>query len=336
MPFFHAQRAAIALASFAALALVLAACSGEDDAGDRPVSVTPGAVVTMGDLPLHAARIDLGQRTGIPATDVRLRSLEQVGWDGCAGVKLPDKPCAELFGAGSIARFEAAEKPYRYHILGDAVYATDFIPGATLDDGSPLPPKMAIDLVAVLAEYARLDLVRLREKEIGRPVTARVIAIVPALFPDGCMGFQPEGQGACTQAIVSGAVVLIGASDGKTYRYHVAPTGGVVATDFVPGKVTWQMDQAVVDVQEAMRKDLAQRLGQPLDQVSLRTFREVTWPDGCIGISRPGQLCTQALVDGFLAILAGPDGKEYRYHGVRDNFVAASFAGGTITEPLPE
>ena len=43
------------------------------------------------------------------------------------------------------------------------------------------------------------------------------------------------------------------------------------------------------------------------------------------------------LVEGFLAILTAPDGKEYRYHGTgQGSFVAASFEpGARISDPLP-
>jgi hypothetical protein len=89
-------------------------------------------------------------------------------------------------------------------------------------------------------------------------------------------------------------------------------------------------------LQLAMREDLAKRLGKPLTQVSILNYRDVTWPDGCIGVRKPGGVCTQALVPGFLAVLSDGGGREYEYHGAGASFVAASLEpGAVVTAPLP-
>lgn len=73
-----------------------------------------------------------------------------------------------------------------------------------------------------------------------------------------------------------------------------------------------------------VQQDLADRLGVQPDEVSVLEYCEVTWPDGSLGVAEPGQVYTQALVEGWLAILA-VDGEEYRYHGAGDRFIAADF-----------
>lgn len=313
MPIPFPRRTAASLALIAILAAFFAACGGGDD--DATATATPGGP-GVARLPLYEARTDLAQRLDLPALDVELRELRQTGWDGCAGVGLPGKACREIFGAGIIASFRAAGKDYRYHIFAGDIYATDFIAGATISDGSPLPPIMLQDLNAILAEYSRLELQHLRVNAIGTAITARITNIVPARWSSSCPGFLPRGVVACTKDLVPGAVVLIAGSNGKTYRYHVGARFGVVATDFVPGRITMEPDARVIDLQGKMLADLASRLGRPETELALKSYREVTWPDGCLGVSRPGVICTQALVeDGFLAIYTGADGKEYRYHG---------------------
>lgn len=106
-----------------------------------------------------------------------------------------------------------------------------------------------------------------------------------------------------------------------------APTASVTAT--VPGTV-------IPDGLGAqLIADLARRLGVPPGQVSVASFRRVTWPDGCLGVYRPDAVCTQALVEGWLAVLRDGSGKEYRYHGGDGHVLAASFeAGARIGEPL--
>ena len=101
------------------------------------------------------------------------------------------------------------------------------------------------------------------------------------------------------------------------------------------GTVTAGPNENAVAVQRAIREDLADRLGLDLDDVSFSAFREVTWNNGCLGVQHPGAVCTEALVEGFLALLRA-GGDEYRYHGSGDAFIAASFeADATIVDPLP-
>jgi hypothetical protein len=141
---------------------------------------------------------------------------------------------------------------------------------------------------------------------------------------------------ACDSVIVDGAVVFLVGGDGLTYRYHVGGNG-VIATDFVDGEITFEPNPAVRVQQQLMREDLARRLDVPLGEVGVVSYRLVTWPDGCLGVYLPDALCSQALVDGSLAILSGPDEKEYRYHASEQgSFVAASFEPtARVEDPLP-
>jgi hypothetical protein len=124
-------------------------------------------------------------------------------------------------------------------------------------------------------------------------------------------------------------------ADNKTYRYH-AGSIGVIATDFETGEFIYEPEGNIRVSQQLMRQDLARRLSAPVDKVELVSYRKVTWPDGCLGVYKPDTVCTQALVDGFLALLAGPDGKTYHYHGgPAGDFVAASFEpNARIGEPI--
>jgi hypothetical protein len=85
---------------------------------------------------------------------------------------------------------------------------------------------------------------------------------------------------------------------------------------------------------ELLREDLAARLGTNPGQVQVKALCQVTWPDGSIGVGEPGMAYTQALVPGFLAILSS-GGKEYRYHGTAEGFIAADFvAGATLNRAV--
>ena len=60
--------------------------------------------------------------------------------------------------------------------------------------------------------------------------------------------------------------------------------------------------------------DAAERTGQDADDVEVVRFEQVTWPDGAIGCPEPGEMYTQALVEGYRIVIAVGD-EELTYHG---------------------
>lgn len=71
-------------------------------------------------------------------------------------------------------------------------------------------------------------------------------------------------------------------------------------------------DEARATVEAAIT-DLAERTGQDADAISLVSFEYVTWNDGSLGCPRPGEMYTQALVDGSRTVLEVDD-VTYDYH----------------------
>jgi hypothetical protein len=85
---------------------------------------------------------------------------------------------------------------------------------------------------------------------------------------------------------------------------------------------------------DALRADLAQRLGVEADAITLVQFEQVTWSDGCLGVYLPGAICAQSLQPGFLALLTG-GARFYRYHGSGGAFIATDFVpGATVSDPV--
>lgn len=52
-------------------------------------------------------------------------------------------------------------------------------------------------------------------------------------------------------------------------------------------------------VAEATRQDLSRQAGIPVEKLRITESSRKTWPDGCLGLPKPNQLCTQALVEGW-------------------------------------
>lgn len=62
----------------------------------------------------------------------------------------------------------------------------------------------------------------------------------------------------------------------------------------------------------AILDDLSQRLGEPVADVTVVSATAETWNDGSLGCPRPGEMYTQALVDGYQVVLE-IDGQEFDY-----------------------
>lgn len=323
-----------AAAAMTMLSLVVIACDDKGDPGGS-VSATPGGTAKLGESALHAVRMDASRQAKVDPLAVQLTSLRHAGWDSCLGyASSPAQVCRQLFVGGYIARFNAGGKEWRYHVGGsDWVGPVDPAKGK-VDDGSPAPPEIRTDFNSVLAAYVRAELEQLRGKETGGAVAAVVTAIAPAGMSSSCLGFERDPGQACTADLAPGAIVFLAASNGKTYRYHVAQTG-VIGTDFEKGKVALEPNAEDLALQERIRQDLATRLNQPIAKISTVAFRHVTWPDGCLGIQLPGRMCTQALVPGFYAEAADRDNKLYRYHGANGQFVNATLEPSAILGPPP-
>lgn len=317
MRLFAVLGAVVGLAVAGAIVIVVASGGGDPD---EPVSATP--VPAGQPRPdsgqygwLHVARMDLAGRLKVAPLDVSLVEMRDAAWDGCYGVKKPGQGCRELLAAGLIAFFEANGTRYRYHLAGGQVLATDFQPaGTTIEDGFPAPLEIAVDVLALVGEYARQDFALRHQADVTKVTVYHLMHL---------------GRGA------GGAE--LGVERGRAELYTYAMDTGVAWQGPGGFSAFGPPDSTVLEVQALMRVDLAQRLNVPGDSVGIASYREVTWPNGCIGVERPGAVCSQALTDGFLAILRAPDGTLYRYHGIDTRFIAVSFvSGATIGEPMPK
>lgn len=56
-------------------------------------------------------------------------------------------------------------------------------------------------------------------------------------------------------------------------------------------------------VVSTLRQDLSKQTGIPAKKLRVATATSKTWSDGCLGLAKSGELCTQALVDGWRVVL---------------------------------
>lgn len=67
---------------------------------------------------------------------------------------------------------------------------------------------------------------------------------------------------------------------------------------------------------------IANSAGLAPDDFELLALDAATWPDGCLGLAEPGQVCSQARVAGWRAVVKMPDGTERGFRGGAGRVVA--------------
>lgn len=116
-------------------------------------------------------------------------------------------------------------------------------------------------------------------------------------------------------------LVLLGACGSEQATPPPEPTAGPPATAELPApgadEPTDPGTNRPPEVAAAMA-DLAGHLGIAVEDVTVVSYEDVTWPDGALGCPQPGMSYTQALVPGTRLVLAA-DGVEYSYHAGRES-----------------
>jgi hypothetical protein len=97
-----------------------------------------------------------------------------------------------------------------------------------------------------------------------------------------------------------------------------ADASGRPAPSIRPLQTPPASDEAILgevpdEVLEPILADAAERTGVPAGEIEVVQAEQVTWPDGSLGCPEPGQMYTQALVDGYQVVLdAGGEELDYR------------------------
>lgn len=111
----------------------------------------------------------------------------------------------------------------------------------------------------------------------------------------------------CTQAIVPGYQIILEVN-GKEYEYRSDLSGrqGVLAPERV-------REAAVPAAVFEVRSAAAAELGLGLASVRIVSVEKVDWPDPCLGIPDPLELCAQVITPGYRIVL-NANGQQIIYH----------------------
>ncbi len=62
----------------------------------------------------------------------------------------------------------------------------------------------------------------------------------------------------------------------------------------------------------AAQQALSNLLELPIQAITISSFEAAQWPDGCLGLGAPGELCTQTVVSGYSVVLEA-NGQFYEF-----------------------
>lgn len=120
-------------------------------------------------------------------------------------------------------------------------------------------------------------------------------------------------------------VACSGTSGGSSSADIAASPARTVSPATPPAELTGEAAPLLIEDLSAAGDELAAHLATRLAvdpiAITVQSIEPATWPNGCLGLETPNQVCSQALVEGWLAILLGPDGREYRYRGTDSYFL---------------
>jgi hypothetical protein len=128
------------------------------------------------------------------------------------------------------------------------------------------------------------------------------------------------------RAALTVAILLLGAcsasetteSSASGNSTTTAADGGTTSTTQPGATPTTLTPVAPVATVQAAIDDLAARLDVDPSRVRLIESEQVTWPDGSLGCPRPGELYTQALVEGYRVVVSHED-RAFDYHAGADD-----------------
>ncbi len=92
----------------------------------------------------------------------------------------------------------------------------------------------------------------------------------------------------------------MGVDSGRT-AIALSPSLMSNQTDFVIASTPTQPPQAMVNT---LRQALSQQTGIPAKKLRVIESSQKTWPNGCLGLAKPDELCTQMMVPGWRVVFS--------------------------------
>jgi len=258
----------------------------------------------------NAVLNDVANRTRIDVSQLMVVSSKQQTWpNSCLGLDSQGRFCSQGSVPGwevTVGRRNRGERwIYRTNDTGTTVALAQ---SAILDPNSA-PFRLPDQIVNILTERVSRD--------TGIPRSqVRVKSATEQIWSNGCLDLSlPNVR--CMQVQTQGWRVEL-TDERNTWVYRTNQDAGVVFLE--ENQVTGNLLPS--DISKAVIRQAAQRSGLPASIISIVNAEKRTWPNSCLGLTRPGTVCGAAMVPGWeVNVTAG-----------RNNWTFRTNDSGTVVE----
>jgi hypothetical protein len=91
--------------------------------------------------------------------------------------------------------------------------------------------------------------------------------------------------------VLSAAILLAGCG----------PAGELPSTQQVATAISGALPP---ETAQNIQNQISQILAVPLESIELQQVEQREWPDGCLGLAQPDEVCTQAITPGWLLVFS--------------------------------
>lgn len=144
------------------------------------------------------------------------------------------------------------------------------------------------------------------------PDQLKVVSYTQQNWSDSCLGLGRPNE-ACGQVIIENGWRVVMSYDRQTWIVRTDATGRIVRLE---GQGNPRNSNLPNSVSNAVLRSAAGQLGVPTSQLRIIEAQEQTWPDRCLGIPNPVELCASALTPGWRVMVEGQQ-QRLVYHSDR-------------------
>lgn len=194
---------------------------------------------------------------------------------------------------------------------------------------TPQPQEPTATPLSPEAQRAAAELL----KALGLQGQVELVSVEKVDWTDSCLGLGGPAE-SCLQAITPGYKMVMTVA-GKTYEVRTNEDASVVRfTESGTGQGGEPGRTFPPSVMGAIA-ELAKLIGVDPSEIHVVTFEAVQWPDACLGVQIPGQMCAEVITNGFKVILeVGIDNpQQFELHTNEDgSVVRLAFAPLALTQ----
>lgn len=134
----------------------------------------------------------------------------------------------------------------------------------------------------------------------------KVMKVERKEWTNACLDL-PHPDEACAEMIINGYRIHV-TVEGKPIFIHTNQDGSAVR---IAG------ENEMEDISEKAKNYLAEELSIPPEEVNIIEVQEVEWPDSCLGVTQPNQMCLQVITPGYRLVVQA-QGKQIILHTDRE------------------